>query len=288
MWKTIANAIESATGEPFSIDHTETVTGGDINLAFKVSGVNKSYFVKINDKPFLDAFEAEAYSLKQLSSIQTIYVPQVIALGVTLDKSFLVLEWLTLKPMENNNWYALGEQLAKLHKISNHGQFGWQSDNYIGTTIQVNRWQSNWREFFAEQRIGMQLQLLKEKSIYLGDIDHLVKVCHDLLLHHQVSPSLVHGDLWQGNIGCVKNKPVIFDPACYYGDREVDVAMTELFGQLPKEFYQGYQEIYPVPEKYSIRKHVYNFYHILNHANLFGGVYVDQSQAYVSRLLSYS
>lgn len=99
---------------------------------------------------------------------------------------------------------------------------------------------------------------------------------HDLI-NHKATPSLVHGDLWQGNIGFSSNGPIIFDPACYYGDREVDIAMTELFGNLPKEFYDGYEKVAPLDNGYKIRKHVYNFYHLLNHTNLFGGLYQAQA-----------
>ncbi len=212
--------------------------------------------------------------------------PNVITLGTTLDKSFLVLSYFAFESPVLQDWYQLGQQLALMHKHATHGQFGWQDDNFIGHTLQPNHWQSNWRTFFAEQRIAWQLQLLKEKSITLGDIDHIANTCHDVLLHHQVTPSLVHGDLWQGNIGFTEHSPVIFDPACYYGDREVDIAMTELFGKLPEQFYQGYQETYPLAHHYEQRKLVYNFYHILNHANLFGGIYIEQSKAMLSRIFA--
>jgi len=173
-----------------------------------------------------------------------------------------------------------------MHQQSSHGQFGWQQDNYICNTQQPNDWQRNWRTFFAEQRIGWQLQLLAEKSIKLGHIEHIISICHDALLHHQVTPCLVHGDLWQGNLGFSETGVYIFDPASYYGDREVDIAMTELFGRMPEEFYQGYQNTYPLDKGYDQRKVVYNFYHILNHANLFGGVYIEQSKASLSRILA--
>jgi len=286
MWSTIESAIESATQQSFSIKHKKSATGGDINDCYWISNYHQNYFVKLNDKNKLDNFESEAYALKQIQTTEQIACPHVITSGTTLDKSFLVLNYIPFNTPQCDSWYQLGKQLALLHKTTTHGQFGWQHDNYIGTTVQPNKWQSNWRSFFAEQRIGWQLQLLYEKSIKLGNIDHISQVCHDALLHHKVKPSLVHGDLWHGNMGFCNKQPVIFDPACYYGDREVDVAMTELFGQLPDEFYQGYQDTFPLPTSYEKRKLVYNFYHILNHANLFGGVYIEQSKAALSRILS--
>ncbi|MEW6991489.1 fructosamine kinase family protein [Colwelliaceae bacterium 6441] len=286
MWSIIEKTIQETTKQSFAIKHKRPATGGDINLCYWISNYHQHYFVKINDKSHLSHFESEAYALAQIKSSHQICCPDVIAIGTTLDKSFLVLSYIPFETPDHNDWYQLGQQLAHMHKSETHGQFGWQHDNYIGDTIQPNKWQSNWRTFFAEQRIGWQLQLLNEKSIRLGDIDYISQVCHDALLHHQVEPCLVHGDLWQGNMGFYDHSPIIFDPACYYGDREVDIAMTELFGQLPDEFYDGYQAEFPLSSKYEQRKLVYNFYHILNHANLFGGVYIDQSKAALSRILS--
>lgn len=286
MWQTIEQEITQVTDEPFNIKHKQVVTGGDINLCYWLSNYQRNYFIKLNDKSRLQQFESEAYSLEQIKQLNVMACPNVVTTGTTLDKSFLVLEYLPFNHASNQNWYQFGKQLATMHKQSSHGQFGWQHDNYIGTTPQPNSWQSNWRTFFAEQRIGWQLQLLAEKSIKLGSIDYIINVCHDALLHHQVTPSLVHGDLWQGNIGFSDNAAYIFDPASYYGDREVDIAMSELFGQMPDEFYQGYQEVFPLDADYDKRKLIYNFYHILNHANLFGGVYIEQSKANLSRILA--
>ncbi|GLX80492.1 hypothetical protein tinsulaeT_38320 [Thalassotalea insulae] len=286
MWKTISQAIEQATNQPFTIKHKQQATGGDINLCYWLSDYRQNYFVKLNDKQHFEHFDSEAYALSQIKQCQQIVCPDVITLGTTLDKAFLVLSYIPFESPKSNDWYHLGQQLAHMHKTATHGQFGWQHDNYIGDTLQPNQWHSNWRTFFAEQRIAWQLQLLYEKSIRLGDIDHITQVCHDALLHHQTTPSLVHGDLWQGNMGFYHHQPVIFDPACYYGDREVDLAMTELFGQLPDDFYQGYQATFPLTNNYENRKLVYNFYHILNHANLFGGIYIEQSKAQLSRILA--
>ncbi len=286
MWQTIQQAIQDTVDSSFEIKYKELATGGDINKCYWLSNDDHNYFVKLNNKDHLTHFESEAYALEQIKSLKQITCPEVITTGTTLDKSFLILNYIPFESPVSNDWYHLAQQLAHMHQNSTHGQFGWQHDNYIGHTLQPNTWQSNWRTFFAEQRIAWQLQLLDEKSIKLGDIDHITQVCHDALGHHKVSPCLVHGDLWQGNMGFFQHTPVIFDPACYYGDREVDIAMTELFGQLPEDFYQGYHDTYPIADRYEQRKLIYNFYHILNHANLFGGVYIEQSKATLSRILS--
>ncbi len=286
MWASIEQAIKLETGNAFSIKKKQATSGGDINQTFWLSDNRSNYFVKINDKNHINHFESEAYALQKIKSLRQIKCPDVIAIGTTLNTSYLVLSYLPLETPNKESWFTLGEQLADMHKNSEHGQFGWQTDNYIGDTLQPNSWSSKWRTFFSEQRIAWQLQLLREKSIKLGNIEHIAEVCHDALLHHQVKPCLVHGDLWQGNVGFSGNESVIFDPACYYGDREVDIAMTELFGNLPCEFYLGYQSVYPLPESYEQRKIIYNFYHILNHANIFGGIYIVQARAILSRIMS--
>lgn len=302
MWHSIEEAISVATGKSFCITHKHPISSGgssassftylldnnhpQLNLSFKITDGKRSFFLKINNKESLENFQAEAYSLKQLNVQTSIASPTVTTLGTSLDKSFLVLDYINFDKAKPVLWHQLGQQLAQMHYETEHGQFGWQHDNFIGTTLQPNHWTSNWSSFFSEQRIGWQLQLLSERSIVFGNIDHITHVCHDILLHHTVSPCLVHGDLWQGNTGFCQEKAMIFDPACYYGDREVDIAMTELFGHFPADFYHGYQAEYPLDDGYTHRKIVYNFYHILNHANIFGGIYIDQAKAALSRIMS--
>jgi fructosamine-3-kinase len=286
MWQCIEQAITAKTGEKFAIENKRLISTSETNLAFQLSDVQHNYFVKIKDKSHFNHFESEAYALNQIDSLKQVTCPKVIALGNTRNKSFIVLDYIPFAQATEQDWHHFGAKLAMMHKCSSHGQFGWQHDNYIGNTLQPNNWRSNWKTFFAEQRVAWQLQLLSEKSIKLGDIDHIADICHDILNHHNVKPCLVHGDLWLGNLGFTDSASVIYDPACYYGDREVDIAMTELFGQLPYDFYQGYQDIFPLDKGYEQRKLIYNFYHILNHANLYGGIYIDQSRALLSRILS--
>ena len=304
MWHNVEQAISDEIGRPFCISEKKVITTGIsnasslynptdnkdpfLNQAFKISDGEYNFFVKINRKDFLTHFQAEAYSLKQLSSLSHMASPEVTTIGTSMDKSFLVLNYVDFSKAKPVLWYQLGQQLAQMHFETRHGQFGWQHDNFIGGTVQPNKWSSNWTTFFSDQRIAWQLQLLSERAITLGNIEHISQVCHDVLLHHHVEPCLVHGDLWQGNTGFTDGQAIIFDPACYYGDREVDIAMTELFGHFPDDFYDGYQAEYPINDGYGQRKLVYNFYHILNHANIFGGVYIDQAKATLSRIMSLS
>ena len=290
MWAAISDAISKAVKNDFFIEDKISINGGDINLAFIVSGningENQKYFIKLNDKSKFALFEAEYENLKRIKTLSNINCTNVITLGTTLDKSFIVFSYEDFLPPNDTLWNELGVQLAKFHLDTSHGQFGWFEDNFIGTTLQPNRWQSNWKMFFCEQRIAWQLQLLNEQSIVLGDTDYIIAICKDLLAHHQVSPCLVHGDLWQGNIGFTEHHPIIYDPACYFGDREVDIAMTELFGQFPAAFYRGYQQTYPLSVSYEERKIVYNFYHILNHLNMFKGAYIEQAQSALHRIIA--
>ncbi|QBG34386.1 fructosamine kinase family protein [Litorilituus sediminis] len=298
MWHCIEQAISAETGQQFNIVEKQTISNGGLsncnfddndkplNLSFKISNNEQSYFVKLNSKECLINFQAEAYSLKQLAKLTQIPCPKITTIGTSLDKSFLVLEYIPFSKANPKLWFEFGQQLAKMHNNTSHGQFGWQHDNYIGNTIQPNHWKRNWTTFFSEQRIAWQLQLLSEKSILLGDIDHIAQVCHDQLLHHKTRPCLVHGDLWQGNVGFTHEHAMIFDPACYYGDREVDIAMTELFGQFPDDFYRGYQAEYPLDKGYERRRLIYNFYHVLNHANIFGGIYIEQAKAMLTRIMA--
>jgi fructosamine-3-kinase len=302
MWHSIEQAISAALDEPYTITEKQVIQNGAssgslidkriendskfYNLSFRVTNGRRSYFVKLNRKKYLKHFQAEAFSLQHLKSLNNIACPNVTTIGTSLDKSFLVLEYLDFSRAKPMLWHQLGQQLAQMHYDSRHDQFGWQHDNYIGDTIQPNHWSNNWSTFFANQRIAWQLQLLSERSIMLGNIDHITQVCHDTLLHYRAYPCLVHGDLWQGNTGFTGDQAVIFDPACYYGDREVDIAMTELFSEFPDDFYHGYQAEYPLDKGYEQRKLVYNFYHILNHANIFGGIYIDQAKAILSRIMS--
>ncbi len=298
MWQCIEQAISAEIGKPFYIIEKQVISNNVGNLAsfddkeqplsltFKLTDGLQSYFIKLNNKAFFSHFQAEAYSLNKLKSLTNLACPEITAIGTSLDKSFLVLNYINFSKSKPVLWYQLGQQLAQMHFETAHGQFGWQHDNYIGKTVQPNHWSSNWTTFFAEQRIAWQLQLLSEKSIVLGNIDHIAQVCHDALLHHHATPCLVHGDLWQGNTGFTKEQAMIFDPACYYGDREVDIAMSELFGHFPEDFYRGYQAEYPLNKGYEQRKLVYNFYHILNHANIFGGIYLEQAKATLARIMA--
>lgn len=230
----------------------------------------------MNDASFADAFAAEADGLQAMAAAG-VRVPEPLAHGVAAGEAYLLLEYLDLK--SGGDWTALGRALARAHRQT-APHFGWRRDNYIGSTPQRNGWRGDWRTFFAECRLAPQLELARAKgfTIELGK-------ALDALAGYRPEPSLLHGDLWSGNAGFTPDgAPVLFDPAVYYGDREADLAMTELFGGFPAQFYEAYETAYPLAPGYAVRKHLYNLYHLLNHVNLFGAGYLEQVEATLSLL----
>ncbi len=287
MWAEIAQKIREATGQPFRGCDRSPVSGGSINQAYCFRNGSQQYFVKLNAASKLGMFEAEIAGLREMAASQSIRVPQPLTLGITSECSFIVLEWLELGRGSDQSWYTMGQHLAKMHMTSSPKGFGWHRPNTIGETPQVNPWTRDWASFFAEHRIGYQLRLARRRGGRFGNGEALQAAIPDLLADHQPQPALVHGDLWSGNAAfCATGEPVILDPATYYGDREVDVAMTELFGGFPAAFYQGYQQTLPLPPGYQQRKSLYNLYHILNHFNLFGGSYGAQAERMIDQLLA--
>ena len=288
MWTQIANHISQATGETFEINQRRAVSGGCINQGYALKGDSITYFVKLNQASQIQMFEAEALGLKQMLETKTIRVPNPICVGAVANSAYIVLEWLELGGSNNTqSWEEMGRQLAAMHRClpPQAGKFGWDLNNTIGSTPQINTWTSDWAEFFAEYRLGYQFKLARRKGGQFPLADRLLAVVPKLL-DHQPQPSLVHGDLWGGN-GAVtaSGEPVIFDPATYIGDREVDLAMTELFGGFNSAFYRGYNEVWLLDDGYKQRKTLYNLYHILNHFNLFGGGYGSQANRMIEQIV---
>lgn len=287
IWNLIAKEISLAIGEKFIIETHEPVSGGSINAAWRISGSHKQYFVKLNSANALDMFEAESAGLRELEAAHAIRVPATICCGKVDKQSFLVLEYIELG--HKCNMAAFGERIAELHRHTS-SRFGWKRDNTIGSTLQKNQYSSDWITFWRELRLGFQLSLAEQNG-YTGSLvsegKRLMELLPALFADYQPAASLLHGDLWSGNYGMdTQYDPVIFDPAVYYGDREADIAMTEMFGGFDNSFYQGYNSAYPLDAGYSVRKQLYNLYHVLNHLNLFGGGYRFQADSLIGQLLS--
>lgn len=292
IWSHIQNSLCEAISDDFFIESCTPVGGGDINQAFHLSGKSsnqskKNYFVKLNQFNRYEMFAAEAEGLSALTKTNTIKVSDVVTLGNHGSHSFLVLEYLQLGRQGAMEDFATA--LAALHATS-ASSFGFSSNNYIGSTPQVNQWSLDWIEFFAEHRIGYQLQLLSKKGVSSGLLskgNRLRGEINKFFVDYSPKPALIHGDLWQGNYAFDQNFcPVIYDPACYFADHEVELAMLELFGNPDGQFFESYNKLYPIHSGYLQRKNLYNLYHILNHANLFGGGYASQAEAMIDALLT--
>ncbi|MBO3462517.1 fructosamine kinase family protein [Aetokthonos hydrillicola Thurmond2011] len=285
MWNQISAHISQVTGEKFDSSQQRSVGGGCINQGYAISDGQRTYFVKFNQASQVSMFEAEALGLQQMFQTATIRVPKPICWGITGNSSYVVLEWLEIGTGNTKSWEELGRKLAAMHKVTRSEGFGWDMNNTIGSTPQINTWTTDWVEFFANHRLGYQFKLARRRGGDFPREKDLLAAIPEILTH-QPQPSLVHGDLWGGNAGCtVSGEPIIFDPATYFGDREVDIAMTELFGGFPTAFYQGYNEAWPLDKGYQRRKILYNLYHILNHFNLFGGGYASQANRMIGEIL---
>lgn len=244
MWQAISQQLSDTLMFEYQITEKVKLSGGDISESYMINDGEQRYFVKINDRDFLANFEVEAESLHLLRETSTLFVPEVVLVGKTKTHSFIILNFLPTKTLEDSyNSFKFGEQLARLHLWGEQKEFGFDTDNYIGSTLQPNQWHKKWSVFFAEQRIGWQLQLLKEKGVSLVDIDDFIDVVKQLLANHSPQPSLLHGDLWNGNVALTPAGPICYDPSCYWGDRECDLAMTELFGGFNLNFIKDMNQL---------------------------------------------
>ncbi|TAN85788.1 MAG: fructosamine kinase family protein [Gallionella sp.] len=290
-WPAISDAIASATGQPFRLAGHIRIGGGCINEAFRLEGAGgQHYFLKLNDARHLPMFAAEAAGLGEIGATRVIRVPRPIAHGIAGAYSFLVLEYLDMGV--RGNAALLGEHLAALHRCApqTRPRFGFAQGNFIGTTPQPNGWSDGWIAFWRERRLCFQLRLAAENG-YGGRLQTLGGELADALpgffAGYTPQPALLHGDLWSGNHAYLPDgTPAIFDPAPYYGDRECDLAMTELFGGYDANFYAAYRAAYPPDAGYATRRDLYNLYPILNHANLFGGNYAQRAERMMQRLLA--
>ncbi len=285
MLQSVTHLLSEYFDASYDIKEKTELPGGDIHHAYWISNGEHQVFIKYNSREHLPVFSAEAEQLALLSRTKTVRVPNVYGLGSSRDNSFLLLEFLPQKALDAHSAYCLGQQIAHLHQWVGQPQFGLDFDNDLNTSPQPNSWQKRWSSFFAEQRIGWQLQLAAEKGINFGSIDEIVERIQKKLNSHQPQPSLLHGDLWPANCGSTSTGPVVFDPACYWGDRECDLAMLPLHAHLPAQIYDGYQSIWPLPVGFIKRQPIYQLYYLLNRCNLFGGEHLPIAQHALEHVL---
>ena len=253
----------------------------------------RRYFVKVADAARTAMLACEADGLLALRAATTLRVPAVVAFGSAAGADYLILEWLDLAGAPDGA--ALGRALAALHRAEPprgpHGErFGWRRDNWIGGTRQENHWCDDWCAFFRDRRLAPQFGDAHRHG-YRGSLERdgerLLAAVPALLHGHSPSPSHVHGDLWSGNAAALAGgEPVVFDPAFYVGDREVDLAMSELFGGFGDAFAAAYRDAWPLDSGYPRRRDLYNLYHLLNHLNLFGAGYLTRTQRTLAALVA--
>ena len=267
----------------------EQVHGGDIHNAWRIEFSNKKLFLKrnIRNKKFLEFEKYCLQNLRKYINQENLVIPEVIAYKNIKNIEILLIEWID---MHNFDQKKLGKGLAELNlksAESNPKMFGFPVEGFIGTTDQKKGLEDNWIDCFLNLRIIPQLLSLKSGILDKEIINKVKEKIKSELQYHKPINALVHGDLWSGNAGMDNNgKGVIFDPASWWADNEVDIAMTKLFGGFRKEFYEEYHRIFPIKNGFEKRIIIYNFYHILNHANMFGGGYLNQVKDYVKAILN--
>jgi len=274
------------TSYPKSI---KQIYGGNIHSSWEIEFKTNKFFLKRN-KRARKFLKFEEYCLRNLQANineENLTIPKVIAYLEVLDVEILVMEWID---MQNSDQTKLGKGLGEMHLKSNESnpkQFGYPVEGFIGITQQERGWENNWIDCFINLRIEPQLSVLKNNFLDIKTKNRIKEKIKSELLKHKPINALVHGDLWSGNKGVGQNgKGVIFDPASWWADSEVDIAMTKLFGGFNREFYEEYHKVIPLKEGFEKRFIIYNFYHILNHANMFGGSYIYQVQNYVKRIMT--
>jgi protein-ribulosamine 3-kinase len=268
-----------STRENLTVKDFVPISGGCINSGGRLLTTRGNYFLKWNvATKFPGMFQVEALGLNTLRQTKAVCIPEVIATASLAEWQFILLEFIETKMPAPQYWHDLGHQLASLHRHSQK-DFGLDHDNYIGSLLQVNHPENNWIEFFIKHRLSVQLDL----AIKNGKIAHAVATQFQSLFKKldeilpQEKPSLLHGDLWSGNlITNTKGSPCLIDPAIYFGNREAEIAFTRLFGGFSNVFYQSYHENFPLSPGFNDRSDVYNLYPLMVHVNLFGGGYANQ------------
>jgi fructosamine-3-kinase len=275
--KPLESALTKVSGKAARIEICQSIGGGSINEACRLEWAGESYFVKWNSAgKYPQMFEKEAAGLKILKETACIKVPEVLAIGEYETDAFILLEYIQQSGTDSGFWNTFGKQLADLHRNSS-SLFGLQTDNYIGSLQQCNHQMALWPDFFVQQRLQPLVKMARnnqrmDRSHMLQFEKLFVKI--DSFFPFE-NPALLHGDLWSGNFLCNSDQnPVLIDPAVYYGHREMDIAMTKLFGGFDKQFYSAYNEYFPMEKGWEKRLDLYNLYPLLVHLNLFGSSYL--------------
>lgn len=276
--------LASHSGLKATIADSRAVGGGSINDACKLQYGNRSFFVKWNDAGrYPGMFEAESKGLQLLRQAGALYVPEVIGSGSTAQMAFILMEYIDPGRADGQFWHRFGTQLAQLHRHTTD-RFGLDHDNYIGSLPQLNAQKDEWPDFFLTQRLEPQLKMARDAGLADRSLSRSFQQLYNKLpdLFPEEPPALLHGDLWSGNYLCSsKKQAVLIDPAVYYGHREMDLGMSQLFGGFDMAFYKAYDATWPLEQGWQQRLHLCNLYPLMVHVNLFGSGYLGQ----VNRIL---
>ena len=294
--RAVARRLAEAGGGEVEIAAAAPVAGGSIHHAFRVDlAGGRRLFVKAHDAAPRGTFEREAEGLAALAAAGALRTPRDPLPGAPTGVSFLVMEWIEAGRPGPGFFEDFGRRLARLHRVTaeaggHGGRFGFARDNWLGATPQPNDWSADWVEFWRRSRLDHQLRLARASGLSDRTLDRL----GDRLMARlgewidvpAEPPCLLHGDLWGGNyLADERGEPVLIDPACYYGHREADLAMTRLFGGFAPGFYAAYEEEWPLPPGSAERLAIYELYHLLNHLHLFGRSYRGRAVAILERLV---
>lgn len=282
----LAEHLSGHLARSIDIEQEVAIGGGSINDAYRLETNEGRFFVKVNRADrFPGFFEAEADGLGRLRDAGTIRVPEVIATGEDHDDSYLLMEWVQGGLKSDLFWEAFGRSLAALHQHSAQ-RFGLERHNYIGSLKQVNTAHDTWPEFLVQCRLEPLVKMARDRrKLGDGDVIRFERLYGKLArLFPQERPALLHGDLWSGNFICATDSaPVLIDPAVYFGHREMDIAMSRLFGGSEPAFYTAYNDAFPLERGWEERVDLCNLYPLLVHVNLFGGGYAQQVEAILKR-----
>ncbi len=282
----IERALTEALGEPVQVERTRPVSGGCINEAARVDTSAGVYFAKWNDRPIPDQFEREAEGLRAMADSESaLVVPRPLRATPRL----LVMEWLEPGSRVADFDVQLGRGLAAMHRTTSAQGFGFAHDNYCGATPQPNGWMPEWLGFYGARRLGHQARLAAARGLGkrdLADLERLIERLDTWLGIEPEPPSLIHGDLWSGNLHAdAAGRPALIDPAAYFGHREAELGMMVLFGGFSGRVFAAYDEVWPLQPGWRERLPLYTLYHVLNHFHLFGGGYGSQAMGIVRRFV---
>jgi fructosamine-3-kinase len=268
--------------------HQAPISGGSVNQSYAISTSESTFFIKINQKEKLpNLFEKEQSGLNVLRANTNLKVPFPLIVGSFESHTFLILEFIESAKPKPDFWETFGRGIAKLHRKT-ASQFGYGEENYVGSLRQENRKTADWTTFFIEQRLKTQIRLANENNRLDLQINRYFLELFDSLegVFPEEPPALLHGDLWSGNFLCTREgQAAIMDPAVYYGHREMDLAMSHLFGGFDSRFYQAYDAAFPLGKGWEKRIEICNLYPLLVHVNLFGVAYTKRLKSVLKRIL---